>query len=109
MERSYGACSRTEVIDALRKQTYNDYQIVVVNNGSTDGTEKWLSQQRDIITITQENLGGAGGFFAGMKYVAEHGYEYCWIMDDDVLCMPVIVFLSSDDTSILVGSSSFQA
>ena len=42
----------TEVIDALRKQTYNDYQIVVVNNGSTDGTEKWLSQQRDIITIT---------------------------------------------------------
>ena len=57
----------TEVIDALRKQTYNDYQIVVVNNGATDGTEKWLSQQRDIITITQENLGGAGGFFTGMK------------------------------------------
>ena len=95
----------TEVIDALRKQSYNDYQIVVVNNGSTDGTEKWLSQQRDIITITQENLGGAGGFFTGMKYVAEHGYEYCWIMDDDVLCMEDSLFqlLSVYDKDIKAG------
>ena len=76
----------TEVIEALRKQTYNDCQIIVVNNGSTDGTDDWLLQQKDIIAITQENLGGAGGFFTGMKYVAENGYEYCWVMDDDVIC-----------------------
>lgn len=75
-----------EVIDALRLQTYEDYQIVVVNNGSTDETSKWLSTQNDIYTITQENLGGAGGFYTGMKYVAENGYKYCWIMDDDVIC-----------------------
>lgn len=75
-----------EVIDALRLQTYTDYQIIVVNNGSTDDTAKWLSEQNDVFTITQENLGGAGGFFTGMKYVAENGYKYCWIMDDDVIC-----------------------
>lgn len=75
-----------EVIDALRLQTYTDYQIIVVNNGSTDDTAKWLSEQDDVFTITQENLGGAGGFFTGMKYVAENGYKYCWIMDDDVIC-----------------------
>lgn len=77
-----------EVIDALRLQSYQDFQIVVVNNGSTDETPSWLKQQEDIITITQENLGGAGGFHTGMKYVAEQGYEYCWIMDDDVICRP---------------------
>lgn len=77
-----------EVIDALRQQTYQDFQIVVVNNGSTDETPSWLKQQEDVITITQENLGGAGGFHTGMKYVAEQGYEYCWIMDDDVICRP---------------------
>lgn len=77
-----------EVINALRQQTYQDFQIVVVNNGSTDETPSWLKQQKDIITLTQENLGGAGGFHTGMKYVAEHGYEYCWIMDDDVICRP---------------------
>lgn len=75
-----------EVIEALRLQTYKDFQIVVVNNGSTDETPKWLSDQRDIYTITQENLGGAGGFFTGMKYVVENGFKYCWIMDDDVIC-----------------------
>ncbi len=77
-----------EVIAALREQTYTDAQIVVVNNGSTDGTLAWLESQRDIITISQSNLGGAGGFFTGMKYVVENGYRYCWIMDDDVVCKP---------------------
>lgn len=77
-----------EVIDSLRKQTYQNHQIIVINNGSTDNTLNWLNAQKDIITITQANLGGAGGFYTGMKYVAEHGYEYCWVMDDDVICKP---------------------
>lgn len=77
-----------EVIEALRKQTYTDTQFVVVNNGSTDGTKDWLGEQNDIVTITQENLGGAGGFFTGMQYVAQNNFDYCWIMDDDVLCTP---------------------
>jgi len=77
-----------EAIDSLRSQTFNNIQIVVVNNGSTDGTKEWLGTQEDIYSITQENSGGAGGFFTGMKYIAEAGYEYCWLMDDDVECMP---------------------
>lgn len=77
-----------EVIESLRAQTMKDYDIVIVNNGSTDDTPNWLEKQTDIITITQDNLGGAGGFHTGMKYVAEHGYEYCWVMDDDVVCNP---------------------
>lgn len=77
-----------EVVDALRKQTYADTQIIVVNNGSTDGTIEWLEVQKDIVTITQENLGGAGGFFTGMKYVAQNNFDFCWIMDDDVVCNP---------------------
>lgn len=75
-----------EEIETLRSQTYTDSQIVVINNGSTDDTLSWLQQQQDIITITQDNVGGAGGFFTGMKYAAENNYEYCWVMDDDVIC-----------------------
>lgn len=77
-----------ECIVSLRKQTYTNFDIVVINNGSTDDTLSWLNGQRDIIVITQKNLGGAGGFFTGMKYVAEHQYDYCWVMDDDVICLP---------------------
>ena len=81
-----------EVIDALRNQSFTNFQIIIVNNGSTDKTQEWLNEQEDIITITQPNLGGAGGFFTGMKYVAEHNYEYCWIMDDDVICDPKALY-----------------
>ena len=77
-----------DVITSIRQQTFTDFDIVVVNNGSTDGTTYWLNEQDDVITITQENLGGAGGFNTGMRYVAERGYEYCWVMDDDVVCSP---------------------
>lgn len=75
-----------EEIFSIRNQTYKDFQIIVVDNSSTDGTADWLAQQRDIITITQENLGGAGGFYTGLKYITENKYKYCWLMDDDVEC-----------------------
>lgn len=74
-----------ECIQSLKDQTFKDHTIIVVNNGSTDDTPKWLEGQKDVIVITQENLGGAGGFFTGLKYACEHGYDYSWIMDDDVV------------------------
>ena len=77
-----------EVISALRMQTYSEKQIVVVNNGSTDDTESWLRQQSDIVAISQDNSGGAGGFYTGMKYAVENGYDFCWIIDDDVITQP---------------------
>lgn len=75
-----------EVIASLRAQTYLERDIVVVNNGSTDDTSQWLADQSDLIVISQDNCGGAGGFYSGMKYVAENRYDFCWIMDDDVIC-----------------------
>lgn len=74
-----------ECIDGLRNQTYKNADIIIVNNGSTDGTREWLAAQSDLIVITQENLGGAGGFYAGMKYMYEHAYEALCLMDDDGL------------------------
>lgn len=77
-----------DCIESLRKQTNKDFDIIVVNNGSTDGTEEWLSQQTDIKPITQANVGGAGGFYTGMKTAFEGGYEWIWMMDDDGLAAP---------------------
>lgn len=75
-----------EVVTALRLQAFKPFSIIIVNNGSTDGTNLWLSSQSDLVVINQGNVGGAGGFYTGMKYVAENGFDYCWIMDDDVIC-----------------------
>ncbi len=49
----------------------------------TDGTKEYLDSRTDILKIHQENLGGAGGFCAGMQYMFNHNYEWLWMMDDD--------------------------
>lgn len=72
-----------ECINSLKNQTNTSFDIIVINNGSTDGTKEWLLCQKSIRTITQDNLGGAGGFYTGMKAAYEEGYEWIWMMDDD--------------------------
>lgn len=59
-------------------------QIVVINNGSTDGTAQWISQQNDLTVITQENVGGSGGFYTGIDFAYNNGADWIWCMDDDV-------------------------
>lgn len=62
--------------------------IVVVNNGSTDGTGAWLDEQEDLTVIHQENVGGAGGFYRGIQYAYQAGADWIWCMDDDVFPRP---------------------
>lgn len=70
-------------IQALRRQQRLD-RIIVVNNGSNDGTQEWLAAQPDIHTIHQENVGGSGGFYTGIKAAYNEGADWIWCMDDDV-------------------------
>ncbi|KAA9006792.1 glycosyltransferase [Histidinibacterium aquaticum] len=61
--------------------------LIVVDNASTDGTADWLSGLADprveILTLP-ENLGGAGGFEAGMRHATEtYDPEWIVVMDDD--------------------------
>lgn len=71
-------------IKGLQSQTLKDFDILIVNNGSTDGTKEWIdSLSKEILRIHQGNLGGAGGFYAGQKYGYDNGYEWIWMMDDD--------------------------
>ena len=62
--------------------------IVIVNNDSTDGTDVWLDNQKDLIVIHQSNVGGAGGFVTGMKRAHSMGADWIWCMDDDVFPRP---------------------
>ena len=78
-----------QVINGLLNQTLKPNKIIVVNNNSTDGTLNWLEamskEQPQITFITQENTGSSGGQYTGTKTAFEMGYEWIWIMDDDVV------------------------
>lgn len=71
-------------IEALKAQTL-PVDILVVNNGSSDGTKEFLDTTEGIKAIHQENVGGAGGFYTGIKWVVENNYDFVWVMDDDVI------------------------
>lgn len=73
----------SECINALRNQTRHIDKILVINNGSTDNTESWLSRQPDIEYFTQKNIGSGGGFNTGIRLAYEKGYDWIWLMDDD--------------------------
>lgn len=81
-------CNRRELtkktIAALRKQTRPLDKIIVIDNHSTDGTKEWLDSQDDLSIIHQENVGGSGGFWRGIKEAHECGYDWIWCMEDDV-------------------------
>lgn len=81
------------VLESLQSQTRVPDQLIIVNNASTDGTAKYLEEfardfsMKDRINLNvvtlPENVGGAGGFSAGMRKGYELGADFVWIFDDD--------------------------
>jgi len=77
-----------ECLNSLLNQTYKT-DILVVNNASTDGTDnkiksdKYLENENIIYKKMDKNIGGAGGFYYGVKFALENAYDYVWLMDDD--------------------------
>ena len=73
-------------IDALLRQTRPLQEIIVVDNGSTDGTGAMLADRYPQVTVLrmQKNVGAAGGWAAGLEYAtSEKGHDWVWNFDDD--------------------------
>jgi len=74
-----------ECLAALAGQTRPPDGIVVVDNAGTDGTRAMLRERYPAVPVLAlpRNVGGAGGFHAGMKWAYGQGYDWLWLMDDD--------------------------
>ena len=76
----------TEAIESVLNQTYDRYEIIVVNDGSKDDTEKVLAPYQDRVTvITQQNAGLSAARNAGID--ASKG-EIIALLDDDYRWLP---------------------
>ena len=76
-----------ECLRALKQQTKSLDEILVVDNASTDGTAEFLKKNYADLALLEleQNLGGAGGFNAGMQWAFDNNFDWAWIMDDDAL------------------------
>lgn len=79
-----------ECLDAVLNQTILPDKIIIIDNNSTDGTKEYLDElakeSECILPVhLNENIGGAGGFNAGIKKAMSFKSDYIWIMDDDTI------------------------
>lgn len=65
--------------------------VIAVDNGSTDGSADLLqAQQGPGITVIRlpRNMGFAAGMNAGIRAAADAGYEFVWLLNNDVSIPP---------------------
>lgn len=83
-----------ECLDSLLTQTYPVSRIILINNASSDDTDDVLKERgyldNPLIHYKRMhfNLGGAGGFYEGVKTAHEMGFDWAWVMDDDAEPLP---------------------
>lgn len=73
-------------LEALLGQTRPLQEVIVVDNGSTDGTREMLAKRYPQVKLLAlpRNSGAAGAWAAGLKYAAlEKRHDWVWAFDDD--------------------------
>lgn len=105
-----GGAHLNETLDGMMSQTYSDLEIIIVNDGSTDSTQRLLNSIKDkrvkVITL-EKNSGAANALNIGIE---QSRGEWIAIHDADDISLPnrikeQIAYLS--DHSKLVAAGSF--
>lgn len=76
-----------ECLESLRRIDYPNYETIVVDNASTDGSQVLLKQEFPEITLieNEKNLGFGGGFNAGIKEAIRRNSDYVLCLNNDVV------------------------
>lgn len=99
-----------EAITSVLQQTFTDFELLIVNDGSTDDTLEIITSFNDerIVVVSQPNRGVADALNTGLKHARA---PYIARFDADDICYPYrlekqIRFLQDNPEYILVGSEA---
>jgi GT2 family glycosyltransferase len=95
-----------DCLRSLARLEYDNYEVVVIDNGSTDGSVQKLRQQFADLTILENgaNLGFAAGNNVGVRYALDHCAQYVLLLNNDTLvspsCLSALVRIAQSDNRI---------
>lgn len=72
--------------------SFDDKNIIIVNNGSTDGTYKFLKSTPFDVLNMESNLGAQKGKFFGWSRAVDRGFDYIIFIEDDHPCINSVPF-----------------
>ena len=76
-----------ECLESVFKIEYGNFDVIVVDNGSNDGSVKAIQNKFPEVNVleTGKNLGYAGGNNFGIRYALKKGTDFILILNNDVV------------------------
>jgi GT2 family glycosyltransferase len=109
-----GHADTVECVRSCLKITYEPVRILVVDNGSSDGSERLLRSEFPEIEVIQTgaNLGFAGGNNVGIRHALDHGADYVLLLNNDTLVdrdfiAPLVDAAEADPDAGILGSKIY--
>lgn len=73
-------------VAGIRSQTFRDFEVIALDDGSTDGTLEWLADQPDLTCVfNPQNLGTYGTLNVGLERASG---EFVAVLNDDDVWEP---------------------
>jgi len=85
-----GKADTLACLSSLQQIIYSEYEIVVVDNGSSDDSVKKIKSLHPDVTLieTGQNLGYAEGNNVGIRYALEQHADYVLLLNNDTTVAP---------------------
>lgn len=97
-------------LQALSKQTVKDFKVVIVDDGSKDGTADMIEQEfpKVILLKGKGDLWWAEATNIGVKYAMEEGADYIMTLNDDTVpqedYMEKMIYWMQKKPDVLIGA-----
>ncbi len=100
-----------ECLVSVKQLDYTNYEIVLVDNGSTDDSVDAILKQHPDVTILQTgmNLGYAGGNNVGINWALEKDADYILLLNNDTIVATDLLSAFVDAAKLLPSGSILGA